>query len=187
MTRYFDMMPAVQPFGSDINPDLVTWCSNNLRNVLTKTNDERPPLSFDDSIFDMAYSLSLFTHLNEGAADAWLAEMHRVLSPGGILLITTHGYHAITIIRDSTTHHQMFHVDAAWAQELLDQFAERPFVFLPYAEDIITVAKAGSSYGNTFIHPDYAWRHWQGERFTVLEHIPGGLRGWQDIWVLRRN
>ncbi len=34
--------------------------------------------------------LSVFTHLNEFMQDLWLAELSRILTPGGVLLLTVH-------------------------------------------------------------------------------------------------
>lgn len=187
MTRYLDMASGVEGFGSDINEDHVAWCQDNLKNALTKVNGERPPLPFDDAKFDFAYSLSIFTHLKEESAAAWLADLGRVLVPGGILVVTTHGYPALEVIRGSALHHSMFRVDEAWAEAMLAEFDQRPFVFMIYDNDVIESAKAGSSYGNTFIHPSYVERKWNSSLFEVLEHIPGGLRGWQDLYVLRRR
>ena len=39
----------------------------------------------------MVYSLALFTHLSEQTGRHWLAELVRVLRPGGLLLFTVHG------------------------------------------------------------------------------------------------
>jgi len=45
---------------------------------------------------------------------------------------------------------------------------------------------AGSSYGTTFIHPDFVAARWNRSPFKVVDVLPAGLRGWQDIVVLRR-
>jgi hypothetical protein len=81
----------------------------------------------------------------------------------------------------------MFGVDQAWVDDVLVSFDRRGYVFVPYNDSIISLAKAGSAYGNSFIHPQRAQRLWSASPFTVLEHISGGLRGWQDIYVLRRD
>jgi len=42
-------------------------------------------------MFDFIYAFSVFTHLSESGQVAWLAELSRILRPGGYLLMTTHG------------------------------------------------------------------------------------------------
>lgn len=38
-----------------------------------------PPLAFEDASFDLAWSISVFTHLTDNSL-AWLLELHRVLN-----------------------------------------------------------------------------------------------------------
>ena len=75
MTRFLDMMPEWQASGSDINPDHVAWCRQNLKKVDTRENGLMPPLPFADGAFDFVYSLSIFSHLPEPRALAWLADL----------------------------------------------------------------------------------------------------------------
>jgi SAM-dependent methyltransferase len=53
-------------------------------------NDAVPPLPFADNSLDLIYSMSVFTHLAD-TWSAWLLELHRVLKPGGVLLVTLLG------------------------------------------------------------------------------------------------
>src|SRR5438046_2874585 len=50
-----------------------------------------PPLAFANATFDLAYALSVFTHLPEAMQHDWMDELRRVVRPGGYLLLTTHG------------------------------------------------------------------------------------------------
>jgi SAM-dependent methyltransferase len=49
-----------------------------------------PPLDFEEGSFDLAWAISVFTHLSETSL-AWLLELHRVLKPGGLLIATYMG------------------------------------------------------------------------------------------------
>jgi SAM-dependent methyltransferase len=77
--------------GTDVNAEAVAWCNANLPFARFATNELAPPLPFEDESFDLAYALSVFTHLTEPLQRAWLAELHRVLRPGALLLVSTHG------------------------------------------------------------------------------------------------
>lgn len=46
-------------------------------------------LEYDDGYFDVIYAFSVFSHLSEPSAKFWLAELMRVLKPGGTLVMTT--------------------------------------------------------------------------------------------------
>jgi SAM-dependent methyltransferase len=49
-----------------------------------------PPLDFKDGHFDLAWAISVFTHLTDNSFP-WLLELHRVLKPGGLLIATYMG------------------------------------------------------------------------------------------------
>ena len=48
-------------------------------------------LPFPNKHFDVVYSISVFTHLDEHMQDQWLSELRRVLKMDGVLLFTVHG------------------------------------------------------------------------------------------------
>ncbi|HEU0316308.1 MAG TPA: class I SAM-dependent methyltransferase [Solirubrobacteraceae bacterium] len=78
-------------YGCDPNRDLVAWCRANLPFMNAAVTEERPPLPYPDASFDFVYALSIFTHLPSAPAAAWMAELARVIRPGGHLLFTTAG------------------------------------------------------------------------------------------------
>ncbi len=47
------------------------------------------PLRYPDGYFEIIYAFSVFSHLSEASAKFWLAELMRVLKPGGTLVLTT--------------------------------------------------------------------------------------------------
>lgn len=75
--------------GSDINPRLVAWCAANLPGRYL-VNRLRPPVKLPAGSKDLVYAYSVLTHLRETATQAWLAEIARVLRPGGLALLTFH-------------------------------------------------------------------------------------------------
>lgn len=76
--------------GTDIHPELVAWCQEHLPGEYT-VNDPEPPTPYADSSFDVVYAVSVFTHLTVDRQRQWLAEFARIIRPGGLLLLTTHG------------------------------------------------------------------------------------------------
>lgn len=76
--------------GTDIRPELVAWCQEHLPGDYT-VNDPEPPTLFPDASFDVVYAVSVFTHLTEERQRRWLDEFARIIRPGGLLLLTTHG------------------------------------------------------------------------------------------------
>jgi SAM-dependent methyltransferase len=173
--------------GSDVNAALVGWCQEHLRRTEVRVNGVMPPLDHADGSFDLVYSLSIFTHLNERAARAWLSELGRVLHSGGLLILTTHGIRALETIRDSSVHQHMFGMDPERVEQLLASFDEKRYIFERYDTSLLRTVNAGEDYGSTFIHPTYAHECWNNDKFELCEYVPAGLRGWQDIAVIRRR
>jgi SAM-dependent methyltransferase len=79
-------------YGTDNNPTLVDWCQKNLGSVATfGINQLHPPLDYKGGTFDFVYLISVFTHLKAHHQELWRDELARILTPGGYLLLTTHG------------------------------------------------------------------------------------------------
>lgn len=89
--RHFHRVPNVKMYGTDYNPTLVAWCKENLPFAEFGVNGLHPPLVYSDAKFDAIYAFSVFTHLPEDLQFAWLAELSRVMKPGGHLVMTTLG------------------------------------------------------------------------------------------------
>ncbi len=90
VTRYWlGVGPSVA--GTDLDEEAVEWCRRNLPFARFEPNGLAPPLDFEDESFDLVYGLSVFTHLPEELQLLWMRELGRVLTPGGRLLLTTHG------------------------------------------------------------------------------------------------
>ena len=79
-------------WGADIDEPSIDWISRNLCPPLHAIRCEaEPPLPFADGRFDLIWALSVFTHLVSPMR--WLAELHRVLAPGGLLIASYMGRH----------------------------------------------------------------------------------------------
>ena len=77
--------------GVDVDREAIEWCKRHLPKGHFLASASTPPLPYPDRYFDGIYCMSVFTHLNEAMQDAWLAELRRVLQPGGALLLTVYG------------------------------------------------------------------------------------------------
>jgi SAM-dependent methyltransferase len=91
--RHWSALAGPELHGTDYNPLLVRWCEANLPFARFRVNRLGDGLAYDDATFDLIYALSVFTHLTEPVQAFWIAELSRVLRPGGFLFLTTHGEH----------------------------------------------------------------------------------------------
>ena len=69
----------------------MAWCAANLPFVTASVNELEPPLRYEDGQFGLVYAISVFTHLPRDLERAWIDELSRIVAPGGLLLLTTHG------------------------------------------------------------------------------------------------
>jgi SAM-dependent methyltransferase len=75
-------------WGCDIDAASIDWIAANLSPPLRCFRNElAPPLALDSDSLDLVYATSVFTHIDERWSD-WLVELHRVLTPGGVLIAT---------------------------------------------------------------------------------------------------
>jgi SAM-dependent methyltransferase len=88
--------------GFDVDAEMVAWCRAHFpadrfrfdrvdaRSLVynPEGRGEPPRLEREDASADLVFSQSLFSHLLEGDVRHYLAESHRVLRPGGVLLMT---------------------------------------------------------------------------------------------------
>jgi ubiquinone/menaquinone biosynthesis C-methylase UbiE len=78
-------------WGCDIHAPTIEWAQQQLSPPFNFFMcEETPPLAKPDAYFDLVYAMSVFTHLTDQSS-AWLAELHRVLRPGGIAILSILG------------------------------------------------------------------------------------------------
>jgi SAM-dependent methyltransferase len=78
-------------WGADIDAPSIEWLQRALcppLHALRCAAD--PPLGLEHGSFDLAWALSVFTHLTDNSLP-WLLELHRLLKPDGLLIATYMG------------------------------------------------------------------------------------------------
>jgi ubiquinone/menaquinone biosynthesis C-methylase UbiE len=91
------LRPADRILGADVDRFNVDWCAEHLKDIEVLASGLYPPLPYEDESFDVIYGISVVTHLMPATIDSWLREMRRVLRPGGLCILTTHGDHHLVI------------------------------------------------------------------------------------------
>lgn len=161
--RHWGELPG-RVHGSDPDRPAVEWVRRHLPFARVEVNALAPPLQYGESSFDLAYAFSVLTHLPEELQRAWLVELHRVLRPGGLLLLSTHGEH----YRERLSEPEREQFDAGGIVVRWEQ-------------------AAGTNLCAVY-HPRASLERLAGG-LTLLEHVPEGARGnpHQDLTVLRRD
>ncbi|HUI83204.1 MAG TPA: class I SAM-dependent methyltransferase [Candidatus Binatia bacterium] len=151
--------------GCDYNRTLVAWCRRHLSFAAFQVNHPNPPLAYIDRQFDLVYAFSVFTHLGVERQVAWLAELRRILRPGGYLIASTSG-------------------DGYF--EKLDSEQRRRYLA---GEIVITLDGRQGKNDCAAYHSEKAFRSLVEDMFTVEDLAPKGALGnpVQDLWLCRRR
>jgi SAM-dependent methyltransferase len=169
ITRHLGQLP-VQVTGVDVDADNVGWCQANMGFGDYQTIPLHPPTQLPAASFDLAIGVSIFTHLKEPDQFEWLAELQRLVRPGGILLMTTHGEETAAATRLP-----------GWAIKLFYQTGFCDFPNQLYDADL----SEADYYRNTLHTSDYLRREW-GKYFEVVAILSEQVAT-QNLVVLRRR
>jgi SAM-dependent methyltransferase len=160
--RHFSKVEGPQFFATDYNAEAIGWCRKALGRIAEfRVNRLSPPLEYQAESFDLIYALSVFTHLDEPRQKPWMAELRRVLRPGGYLIVTTHGR--------AYQHHL--------PEPKLKAFRRGKFV-------AISPDRAGTNICAAFHPHDYMVEQ-LCDGFDMVDYLPYRYLG-QDVYLLRR-
>ncbi len=157
----------------DVDADALAYVKSVIPTINTVRTDYVPPTPFGDDEFDVVFAISVWTHLPDDLQMVWLAEMRRIIRPGGLALLTTSSFRALESRRRTLPD---------WKDVSDDDLRREGFIF----------KKAGATkgvtgtYGYALHTGDFIRANWIG-MFDVVEIVEGGIEGVQDINVLRKK
>jgi SAM-dependent methyltransferase len=147
--------------GADIDENAIHWCRKALPGEYRLIDSLTLP--FPTSRFDLVYAVSIFTHMDETEQWQWLAELRRVLKPGGLLVATTHSPHLIYGRPDLPDSERTRLNDVGFA---------------------FIAGFATFNERSAFHSREYIQKAWE-PLFELLSHTEFGLASYQDIAVLK--
>ncbi len=77
--------------GTDCHQATIDWCRRNLTGMEFLAHGMDPPLPLAAGSMDVVYCCAVFSHLDEPRHHAWIAEIMRLLRPGGLLIASFNG------------------------------------------------------------------------------------------------
>ena len=184
LVRYmFKLAPNAKIHGCDVLPKAVAACRRKFPQGVFLINHSAPPVNFADHRFDFIYSYSVFTHLSETNHRAWLAELARLLKPGGVML---HSIKSYAFLRRAS----LFSPEALPKYELRTSITE--FVSQPKRFHYAVDNPPRSEYGLAIIAKDYVLERWPAySGLEMLEYAEGEIEaypeGCHDLVLLRRK
>jgi SAM-dependent methyltransferase len=91
VARHLADLDRPRVLGCDCNERPLGWCEANLRFLGVSRNRLEPPAPYAPRSFDLIYALSVFSHMSESLQRRWIAELRRLLRPGGLLVVSVLG------------------------------------------------------------------------------------------------
>lgn len=167
--------------GCDIDHRHVDWVHENLPFYVTQLTKPDAPLPYEDDKFDLIVSISIFTHLTEYSQDLLLAELHRISSKNGLLMLTIHGERATERAISEPQIWDMISVDQGLFKQAKAKFDKGEHAFILQGGHL---TNADFEYGITFIPRSYISSRW-GKWFHLENHASGAIHDFQDVIVLR--
>ena len=168
LLRHFRCIEGIKLVGSDVNPEMVEWCQANLKGIDFYHNELTPPLTFtQNDSFDLILASSVFTHIPLETQELWLAEMQRILRPGGIFICSVLGqFHASVLLG---------------AEEIKSLQTEGNFTLTSDDSQATYSTRVGGSAWDVFQTRAEVIKAF-GSHFKIIDYIPGV----QDFLVLQK-
>jgi len=89
IARYFLRDIALENlYGVDVVPELVAACRKSFNSDNFDVIQQKGKLPHAKNTFDVAFANSVFSHLTPELNLKWMREIHRVLKPGGLAMLT---------------------------------------------------------------------------------------------------
>lgn len=161
-------LPRTEVHGCDIDGEAIAWCRASLGERFAVI-DPFPPTPYADGSFDVVVGYSVLTHLRRELQTAWMAEVRRLLAPGGLLLATLHGEFVMAFARNPQVDEEVAAtgVSDCQADANLDGIAPAGYYRGTYQSRAYTTGELARG-------------------FEVLEYVPQAITNFQDLVVLRR-
>ena len=163
-----DLNPSSRLLGTDIDREAIDWCSQSLSHNF-QVNTHHPPLDLPSNCYDLILAIAVFRHFNEEDQFLWLNELKRVSKPGGIVLISLHGW----FCWKSFSPEEVYTLNTKG-------FLIKPLKD-PYLRSIYPDWYQGSYHNKAYVMDRYA------SYFDILHYLPQGIENETDLIILRKS
>lgn len=182
LRHFAAMAPGVDAVGIDLCRQYVAWAREHLHAPVLQ-GTALPSLPFADGSIDAIFAGSVFTHIND-FEEAWLAELRRVVSPGGFAILTIHSEDVWEELRADSGHQLRHH--ATSVRHRLEPLGIDPVTDETFDQSMPSrrVALEAVDWPDTNVFHSREWirEHWG--RFWRVDRILQQAHSYQDGVVL---
>ena len=175
--------------GVDIDPDMIAFCAQADLPGRFETIANGQPLPFADDQFRLITAYSVFTHLPPHLFRAWLAELLRVLAPGGQLVFTVEPPRFLDVLEATEPDS-----DNAWMAALAVYKDRLPQLRADLASEGVAYLPSGGGdfrepdvYGETVVTAKFVAREAAPHGGEVVRYVDDPARFWQAAVVIRKR
>jgi SAM-dependent methyltransferase len=186
-TRHY---PHWRMSACDVDFDVIKFIKRAYPRVDAYASSFDPPLKYADGTFDMLYAVSIFSHLSFDDARLWLAELARVLRPGGLAMLTFNGVHSLRNSHKAGRRKHYTEEQLAREGKIFDVIPtpaneiQRRVTKPVFGEHLIGVPRA---YGETYYSAAHLPEFFAVGGLKVLRLLEGVIDRHQDLAVLRKD
>jgi SAM-dependent methyltransferase len=157
-------------WATDIDGQHVEWIAEHLGDLVTPVHTTALPiLPVRDSSFDLVLAYSVFTHI-DALETSWLAEVRRVLRPGGMALLTIHTERSWELLRPGLG---LYHALLELAPNIEEMAIDEDVLAAPLPSSRLSLSWPATAdvYNSVVFHSrDYVTRRWS-RLFDVVDII----------------
>lgn len=150
--------------GADVMPNMVETCRSTFPYANFQQVPALPPSDLPANHYQLIIAYSVFSHLSQQAATAWIKEFARILAPGGMIAITTQGRRFLKVCEEIRLKGQP---ETPWHENLARSFIDRAACEAAYdrGEHLFSATGGGDAlsstfYGEALVPEGFVTRHW---------------------------
>jgi SAM-dependent methyltransferase len=171
VSRYLRKLGCMDLTGVDVDQTNVDWCEANTPWLSAQTVPLTPPTPFADNSFSLIIGISIFTHLRRESQFQWLDELHRLLQPGGIAIVS--------VMREGQIALQ------GGTSSTIELVSKQGFLMIDDNNQLHLGDNDENYYVNVYHSAEYLFAEWQ-RHLEVIDIVPF-LAAHQDAVVLRKR
>jgi|TARA_B110000908_G_scaffold8787_2_gene10859 ubiquinone/menaquinone biosynthesis C-methylase UbiE len=184
--------PLANYYATDVDPSSIEWLQAAYPQVTSKINSPSGILEFEDSFFDLIYTVSTFSHFSVSDVDFWLSELSRVTNEGGIFIPTIEGRGAVDLISNETKiskdiinteleNNGIFYKNYSWLNPLQD----KNYKSINKSLDISSYFS--SEYGHTVMDTNYFINKAKQYGFHYIGSAEKSICDRQDLIIFKKS